>query len=215
MLNMGRFLKYGLPVFRFLKYGLPVFAGLVLVALGAPAAWAHGGSGAPEQRCLITVGEQRIYYSGYHQQSQGFRTEFEQFCDHIPSVGETLLVFDLEDKALSDLEDEALSDLQVELRIVRGDGSATDPQTLTYLPPQVYPSGSMEVTVTFDTEGQYTGILTLNGDTETTARFPIVVEAPSGGGNWIMYGLIALGLVGGGSALLFACGRGKSKAPEA
>jgi hypothetical protein len=198
---------------RFLKYGLPVFAGLLLVALGAPVVWAHGGGGIEEQRCRIDVGEYSVFYAGYRQGKDKGRlsANFEQFCEHIPSVGETLLVFDLKGEDLSDQKNEsALRNQPVELRIVRGDGGA-DAQTLAYLPPQVYPQGSMEVTVNFDKLGSYLGILTVNGEGGATANFPIVVEAPSGDSNWLMYGLIVLGLVGGGGALLFVRGRGKAK----
>jgi hypothetical protein len=203
---------------RFLKYGVLAFAGFLLVTPGASVAWAHGGSGAGEQRCLINVGDQRVYYSGYRQGKDSGRlsANFQQFCEHIPSIGETLLVFDLEDEDLSDQQGEtALRNLLVELRIVRGDGSADASQTLVHLPPQVYPQGSMEVTVNFDKLGRYTGILTVNGEAGTTAKFPIIVENPSGGGNWIMYGLALLGLVGGGGVLLFLRNRSKNKSSTA
>ena len=78
----------------------------------------------------------------------------DEFCDDIPSTGQTVVALDMQDTELRDM--------LTEIRIIRDDGTHTrmnglpgltdaelaskealDPVTINYLPPKKYPTGTL------------------------------------------------------------------------
>ena len=83
-------------------------AGLAL-ALAAPRAEARGALGYDQEACVLKVGPDFLYFSGYQ-----FAASPRKFCEDVPEVGETTLVFDL-------AQDE-LRQMKLDFRITRDAG---------------------------------------------------------------------------------------------
>ncbi len=150
-------------------YGL--LALLAVVAFGLAAVGrARGGLRAPHTACLIKIGPDVMYFSGYQP-----ATSRKKFCEAIPDTGETILVLDY---AQSEMRD-----MKADFRIVRAvrqaeeNESALDDVTVAYLPPRVYPSGTLSFEHAFKERGNYVGIVTVDGPNgeRWTSRFPFSV----------------------------------------
>lgn len=144
-----------------------------VIALFVPAsAFAHGAVRFEQEACVLKVGPDFMYFSGYQPV-----VSQKKFCEDIPETGETLFVFDY-------AQDE-LRKMNADFRILRSAGDADDTddaaslaqRTLAYLPPKAYPSGTLNFSYDFKEKGDYVGIVTLSGpDGEHwVARFPFAV----------------------------------------
>jgi hypothetical protein len=63
---------------------------LVATVLLTSAAYAHGGVGMQDNRCVLRIPD-LMFFTGY--QPQNSRGEF---CDDIPSVGQTVVALDMQ-----------------------------------------------------------------------------------------------------------------------
>jgi hypothetical protein len=179
-----------------------VFGAVLFSSLAAPLAWAHGEVPIEEDKCTVQAGGYSMHIAGYLPKVRGL----EMFCQRVPSVGEAILVLDFIDRELRKLP--------VEFRITEDD-RGDNPQTLVYLPPQTYPTGTLSASVNFDTPGQYVGIVTVDADEATIGRFSILIESDSGGSkNWMIYALLILGAIAGG-VLLYLRGQKQDETPAA
>ena len=74
------------------------------------AAYAHGGVGMMNNRCTLRIGPDIMYFTGYQPQNSR-----EEFCDDIPTLGQTVVALDMQDTELRDM--------LTEIRIIRDDGT--------------------------------------------------------------------------------------------
>jgi len=139
--------------------------------LGAPAssALAHGGMQRQRSACLLQVGPDFMYFSGYQPAASHNR-----FCDVIPTTGKTIFVLDY-------AQDE-MRRMSTDFRIIRAVGEdeeqdRLDAVTVAYLPPNVYPAGTLNFEHVFNETGAFVGIVTMDGPNgeHWVSRFPFSV----------------------------------------
>ncbi|WP_090879996.1 hypothetical protein [Nitrosovibrio sp. Nv6] len=122
---------------------------LLITALYAGAATAHGKESLEEDSCVRRIGENMVHFSAYQPQHD----PSAQYCSEIPKGGETYLVVDL--------VDEALRGMPIGMRVVRGT-SETEDETVSYLRPSYHPDGVIKGETSLD-QGLYTVIITAEG----------------------------------------------------
>ena len=124
-------------------------AWLLAIGLLTSTAYAHGGVDVVDNRCVLQIGPNIMFFTA--SQPQNSRDEF---CDDIPSTGQTVVALDMQDTELRDM--------LTEIRIIRDDGTHTrmnglpvltdaelaskevlDPVTINYLPPRKYPTSTL------------------------------------------------------------------------
>ncbi len=183
-------------------------AWLLATVLLTSTAYAHGGVGMVDNRCVLRIGPDIMFFTGY--QPQNSRGEF---CDDIPSVGLTIVALDMQETELRDM----LTDV----RIIRDDGTHTrmnglavltdaelaseevlDPVTISYVPPKKYPTGTLTFEHTFSENGKFIGIVTVENDHGQTfvSQFPFAVGQPLGK-NMALYGMLLVALAAAGYGL--------------
>jgi len=134
---------------------------LVVLALGAPlTAQAQHGHELATDTCVLHVGPYKMYFNGY--QPDAFHDQ--QFCQEIPGLGNTVLVFDF-------VEHE-LRSMPVEVRIIQDTGSETNLESVTvvHYPAKVYPTGSIDVRHNFDKPGKFVGLVSIGDKQEHLSR---------------------------------------------
>ncbi len=172
------------------------------MGLNASKAHARGAMGYDQDQCVLKIGPDFFYFSGYQQGSAR-----RKFCEDVPAIGETTFVFDYG-------QDE-LRQMKTDFRILRDSGEATDGApvdgaTVAYLPPQVYPKGTFNFVHRFEDPGNYVGVVTVDGlsGEHWVARFPFSV----GGAPLRILPLVLLGLAAALAVALFIAGRSDKKA---
>ncbi|MCY4388005.1 MAG: hypothetical protein OXC18_12985 [Desulfurellaceae bacterium] len=138
---------------------------LVALLLVPTGAWGHGGVAMDLDPCIERAGVYLVHFSAY--QPQEYATE--EFCRSVPQTGSAILVFDLIDPELRKKS--------AAVRIVE-EINAAEPRLLLDIPARVYPSGVVNAEVNFDTPGQYTALMTVDG-VDGAVRFPIRVASLS------------------------------------
>jgi hypothetical protein len=132
-----------------------IAAWLLAMVLLTSAAHAHGGVSMLYRRCVLQIGPDLMFYTGY--QPQNTR---EEFCDDIPSTGQTVVALDMQDPELRDMT--------TEIRIIKDLGThaqmnglpvltdaelaspeVLDPVTIAYVAPKKYPTGTLTFEHTF------------------------------------------------------------------
>jgi hypothetical protein len=160
-----------------------IAAWLLAMVLFASAAHAHGGVGMQDNRCVLRIGPDIMFFTGYQPQNSR-----EEFCDDIPTTGQTIVVLDMQDSELRDM--------LTEIRIIKDEGNHTtmnglpfltdaelgspqllDPVTITHVPPRTYPTGTLNFEHTFPEYGKFIGIVTVkNAHGQTwVSQFPFSV----------------------------------------
>ncbi len=156
---------------------------LLAMVLFASAAHAHGAVGMQDNRCVLRIGPDLMFFTGYQPQNSR-----EEFCDDIPTPGQTVVVLDMQDSELRDM--------LTEIRIIKDEGNHTtmnglpfltdaelgnpqvlDPVTITHLLPKTYPTGTLNFAHTFPENGKFIGIVTVkNAHGQTyVSQFPFSV----------------------------------------
>ena len=115
--------------------------------------------------CIERAGVYLVHFSAY--QPQEYATE--EFCRSVPQTGSAILVFDLIDPELRKKS--------TAVRIIEETNTA-EPRLLLDIQARIYPSGVVNAEVNFDTPGQYTALMTVDG-VDGAARFPIRVASLS------------------------------------
>lgn len=167
------------------------WAALVLLGhLTAPLAMAHGGLSIDEDMCKLKVGAYIMHFAGYQPGTSGAR----EFCEDIPEVGQTVVTMDA--------VDDVLRTMPIQVRIVRDTGaSPTEPpreaDTVLYLPPKLYPAGSVTFEYQFDGPGKFVGYVMAGDKGQHVARFPFSVGGTNSAWSAILpyLGLVGLALV--------------------
>jgi len=149
-----------------------LFIPAVLVTLAAapasPAA-AHGAMRFEQEACVLKVGPDFMYFSGYQP-----AISQKKFCEDIPQAGDTIFALDY-------AQDE-LRKMTADFRIIREVPEAEEQArladiTVAYLPPRAYPAGTLNFQHDFKETGDYVGIVTVDGAAgeHWVARFPFSV----------------------------------------
>src|ERR1700732_5404756 len=144
-----------------------ITAWLLAVVLSASAAQAHGGVGMQDNRCVLRIGPDLMFFTGYQPQNSR-----DEFCDDVPNTGQTVVALDMQDTELRDM--------LTEIRIIRDDGTHTrmnglpfltdaaltspevlDPVTIKHLPPKKYPTGTLTFELNFPKNDRFIGIVTV------------------------------------------------------
>jgi hypothetical protein len=139
-------------------------AWLLAAVLFTSAAYAHGGVGMVDNRCVLRIGPDIMFFTGYQPQSSR-----DEFCDDIPSIGQTVVALDMQDTELRNM--------LTEIRLIKDDGthtrmnglpfltdaelankSALDSVSINYVPPKKYPTGTLTFEHTFPETGKFIGI---------------------------------------------------------
>ncbi|HUB64185.1 MAG TPA: hypothetical protein VL996_06990 [Methylocella sp.] len=175
-------------------------AWLLAMVLLTSAAYAHGGVGMVDNRCVLRIGPDLMFFTGYQPQNSR-----EEFCDDIPSVGQTVVALDMQDTELRSM--------LTEIRIIRDDGTHTrmnglpfltdaelsskevlDPVTITYLPPKKYPTGTLTFEHTFPENGKFIGIVTVENEhgQKYVSQFPFAVGQSLGKSIGLYIALVAV-----------------------
>jgi hypothetical protein len=154
------------------RFVAALLAGLAALAGAAPQACAHGALTLNQDVCLLYIGPDYAYFSGYDPQKPRKR-----YCEEVPRAGNTVFAIDF---AQSEMRE-----MKVDFRILRDIGENADPAaieaaTLAHAPGQVYASGSLNLAYDFKEPGEYAGLVTVDGlhGEHWTAYFPLSVAEP-------------------------------------
>lgn len=164
-----------------------VFTVLGLFALGLPlsSVWAHGGAaGTDVDQCKIQVGEDWVHFTAY----QPFTSGQQEFCESVPGIGQTNLVFDY--------VGHKLRKMSVEFEVTK----EPEGSRVFYLPPTQHKSGTVNAVVDFKGPGDYLAHVTLlpeNGEkVDAHVGFKIGVgESNLTSGNIFLFLIIAGGIL--------------------
>ena len=178
-------------------------AWLLATVLLTSAAYAHGGVGMQDNRCVLRIGPDLMFFTGYQPQNSR-----EEFCDDVPNAGQVVVALDMQETELREM--------LTEIRIIRDDGTHTrmnglpfltdaelaspevlEPVTITYLSPKKYPTGTLTFEHTFPEKGKFIGIVTVENQhgQKYVSQFPFAVGVPLGK-SLALYGLLIAGLLG-------------------
>ena len=194
-------------------------AWVLATVLLTSAAYAHGGVGMVDNRCVLRIGPDLMFFTGY--QPQNSRGEF---CDDIPSPGLTVVALDMQETELRNM--------LTEIRIIKDDGTHTqmnglpfltdaelanktalDAVSISYLAPKKYPTGTLTFDHTFPENGKFIGIVTVENDhgQKFVSQFPFAVGQQVGK-TLVLYGMILAALVAGVYAIWHYGGKQKKPA---
>jgi hypothetical protein len=194
-------------------------AWLLAMVLLASTAHAHGGVGMQDNRCVLRIGPDIMFFTGYQPQNSR-----DEFCDDIPSAGQMVVALDMQEPELREM--------LTEIRIIKDEGNHTtmnglpfltdaelgspqvlDPVTITHVLPKTYPTGTLTFEHTFPETGKFIGIVTVkNAHGQTyVSQFPFSVG--KGFGNSIGIYVSMVGVLGAGVFLIWHLGRKKKLVP--
>jgi hypothetical protein len=129
---------------NFLRKGLLALSLLVSSALPV-ASWAHGGASVEADTCRIQIGSHLVHFTAYQPQLAGTT----EYCNSIPELGNSTLVFDYEGKALRNMT--------VEFEVTK----EPEGTRVYYQPPGTHPTGTFNTTINFTQPGKYLAHVTL------------------------------------------------------
>jgi hypothetical protein len=109
------------------------------------ASWAHGGASVDADTCRIQVGSHLVHFTAYQPQVTGTT----EYCNEIPEMGNAVLVFDYEGKALRNMT--------VEFEITK----EPEGTRVFYTPPATHPNGTFNTSINFTQPGKYRAHITL------------------------------------------------------
>ncbi len=180
-------------------------AWLVAIVLSTSGAYAHGGVSVQNNKCIMKIGPDIMYFTGYQPQYSR-----QEFCDDIPNAGQMVVALDMQEKELRDMV--------TEIRIIRdlgthttlngypyltdaelGDTGNLDSKTVFFSAPKKYPTGTLTFEHDFPETGKFIGIVTVKNDHGQTyvSQFPFTVGTPVGK-NFVIWGIVG--------AVVFAAG---------
>src|ERR1700730_4448903 len=196
-----------------------IAAWLLAMVLFVSAAHAHGGVGMRDNRCVLRIGADLMFFTRYQPQNSR-----EAFCDDIPTTGQTVVALDMQDSELRDM--------LTEIRIIRDEGNhitmnglpfltdaelgspqVLDPVTITHLLPKKYSTGTLTFDHTFPETGKFIGIVTVKNARGQTyvSQFPLSVG--KGFGNSIGIYVSMIGVLAAAVFLIWHLGGKKKLVP--
>lgn len=158
-----------------------VYAAIMLMV--STASWSHGGVMNEGNECKLRVGPYVMNFSGYQLNNNAPM----QFCDDLPTTGESYIVLDFIDNKLRDMT--------VNFRVIKSntaalgtseDGLVVDSELketpFFEIPAKRYPYGTMKITQQFTEKGHFVGYVIVEGENEKfISRFPFSVGYPEAG----------------------------------
>lgn len=162
-----------------------IYAGAMFWALAMlvpNGAFAHGGgTGVDLDVCRIPVDNHWVHFTAYQPQLTGG----QEFCNAIPGIGQTTIVFDYEDRALRDMT--------VEFEITKEPEGAR----VFYQAPTTVPTGTFTSKLDLGEKSKYLVHVTLvNEGKKTDAHIPLNVGSGGGTGSSMTYILVAVVVLG-------------------
>ncbi|CAL1241013.1 hypothetical protein [Candidatus Methylocalor cossyra] len=157
--------------------------GLLAVGVLPAPAWAHGGASVETDVCRIQIGSHLVHFTAYQPQLTGTT----EYCNVIPELGNTTLVFDYEGKALRNMT--------VEFEITK----EPEGTRVFYQPPSTHPTGTFNTTVNFTEPSKYLAHITLvNEGQKVDEHIGFTVGAAQGGPSISTYLVIGVVLLAAG-----------------
>ncbi len=154
--------------------------GLVAALLVSPALWAHGGASVEADKCRIEVGPYLVHFTAYQPQLTGTT----EYCNEIPELGNVVIVFDYEGKALRNMT--------VEFEITK----EPEGTRFFYQAPTTNPTGTYNTSLNFTDAGKYLAHVTLvNEGQKIDAHVPFAVGTSKSGLSGTTYLVIAVVLI--------------------
>jgi hypothetical protein len=151
--------------------------GLVAALLVPSAVWAHGGASVEADKCRIEVGPHLVHFTAYQPQLTGTT----EYCNDIPELGNVIIVFDYEGKALRNMT--------VEFEITK----EPEGTRFFYQAPTTNPTGTYNTALNFTDAGRYLAHVTLiNEGQKIDAHVPFVVGNAKSGLSGTTYLVIAV-----------------------
>ncbi|HUL11891.1 MAG TPA: hypothetical protein VLU73_06960 [Methylococcaceae bacterium] len=146
---------------------LTLALGIVLSALiPTSLTWAHGGASVEADKCRINVGPHLVHFTAYQPQLSGTT----EYCNNIPELGNSVIVFDYEGKALRNMT--------VEFEVTK----EPEGTRIFYKEPGTAPTGTINTAINFTTPGDYLAHVTLvNEGQKIDAHVPFSVGTTGGG----------------------------------
>ncbi|MCI0736004.1 MAG: hypothetical protein L0Y50_06995 [Beijerinckiaceae bacterium] len=196
-----------------------VAAWLLATVLSTTGAYAHGGVGMQGGKCIMKIGPDTMFFTGYQPQSSR-----EEFCDDIPATGLTVVALDMQENELREMS--------TEIRIIKDLGTHTqinglpyltdaelaspallEPATIYYLPPKKYPTGTLTFQHDFPKVDRFIGIVTVKNDHGQTyvSQFPFSVGTPLGR-NLVIYGILGAAVLAASYGLWRTVSKNKASA---
>jgi hypothetical protein len=171
------------------KNGLFVLFALMGAVMPSQLIWAHGGASVDVDTCRIPVAGHWVHFTAYTPQI----TADQEYCNTIPNVGRTNIVFDYEGKKLRNMT--------VEFEITK----EPEGTRVYHQEPKTHKTGSVNAVIDFSQygPGKYLAHVTLvNEGKRTDAHVPFTVGGGGAmGGNTTL--IIILVVVGALVALYF------------
>jgi len=185
-----------------------VAAWLLATVLFASGAYAHGGVSVQNNKCIMKIGPDIMYFTGYQPQFSR-----QEFCDDIPNAGQMVVALDMQQKELRDMK--------TEIRIIKdtglhttlngyayltdaelGDINKLEEESVYHLKPNKYPTGTLTFEHNFPETGKFIGIVTVTNDHGQTyvSQFPFTVGTPVGK-TFAIWGIVGAVLAAAGFGL--------------
>ncbi len=111
-------------------------------------AWSHGGASVDTDQCRVQIGAHLVHFTAYQPQLTGTT----EYCNTIPELGETIVVFDYEGKALRNMT--------VEFEITK----EPEGTRVFYQEPSTHGNGTFNSSINFTDAGKYRVHITLVND---------------------------------------------------
>lgn len=141
-------------------------AGLLAASLLPVTAWSHGGASVDTDQCRVIVGSQIVHFTAYQPQLTGTT----EYCNNIPALGPTTIVFDYEGKALREMT--------VEFEITK----EPEGTRFYYDPPSTHSKGTFNTNLNFTDPGKYLVHVTLvNENQKVDAHIPFTIGKGAAG----------------------------------
>lgn len=158
--------------------------GILLTALiPVSNSYAHGGASVDADTCRIFVGPHIVHFTAYQPQLTGTT----EYCNAIPELGNAVLVFDYEGKALREMT--------VEFEITK----EPEGTRVYHQDPTKAPKGTLNTSINFTEPGKYLAHVTLvNEGQKVDAHVGFSVGTGKGTSNNVILFVIFSVLFGGG-----------------
>lgn len=178
---------------------------------------AHGGVSIEADKCVLTIGQYLMHFTGYQPESSGG----EEFCEDIPNTGHAIIVMDFVGAQLRKLD--------TTFRIVQTDTwneaqaykLGDEAKEIVHMPAKKYPGGSITFDYNFPEAGYFVGIVTTDGGRKLESLFPFSVGygigtfSGAGGGRNQLILVLGIVLLAGGVGYYFWSSKRKGQVPEA
>jgi len=140
--------------------------GLLAASLLPINAWSHGGASVDTDQCRVQIGSHLVHFTAYQPQLTGTT----EYCNAIPELGQAIVVFDYEGKALRNMT--------VEFEITK----EPEGTRVFYQPPSTHPNGTFNSSINFTEAGKYRVHITLvNEGQKVDEHIGFVVGAGAAG----------------------------------